>query len=40
MPRNQTNENFIDQTFTLIAETILKIFPTSQREKKSFFLLS
>nr|AYC64323.1 photosystem I assembly protein Ycf3 [Pseudochlorodesmis sp. HV01306a] len=36
MPRNQRNENFIDQTFTLIAETILKIFPTSRREKKAF----
>lgn len=32
----QTNENFIDQTFTLIAETILKIFPTSRREKTAF----
>jgi len=36
MPRNQRNENFIDQTFTLIAETILKIFPTSRREKTAF----
>lgn len=32
----QRNENFIDQTFTLIAETILKIFPTSRREKAAF----
>ena len=36
MPRYQRNENFIDQTFTLIDETILKIFPTSRREKKAF----
>nr|AYC64750.1 photosystem I assembly protein Ycf3 [Boodleopsis sp. FL1161] len=36
MAKNQKNENFIDQTFSLIAETMLKIFPTSQREKKAF----
>lgn len=36
MPRYQRNENFIDQTFSLIAETILQVFPTSRREKKAF----
>nr|YP_009519038.1 photosystem I assembly protein Ycf3 [Boodleopsis sp. H.0758]AYC64935.1 photosystem I assembly protein Ycf3 [Boodleopsis sp. H.0758] len=37
MSKNKKNENFIDQTFTLIAETIIKIFPTSNREKKAFY---
>lgn len=36
MPRSQKNDNFVDQTFTVIADTILKIFPASQREKQAF----
>jgi tetratricopeptide (TPR) repeat protein len=36
MPRSQRNDNFVDRTFTVIADTILKIFPTSQRAKEAF----
>jgi tetratricopeptide (TPR) repeat protein len=36
MPRSQRNDNFVDQTFTVIADTILKIFPASKREKEAF----
>jgi tetratricopeptide (TPR) repeat protein len=36
MPRTQRNDNFIDKTFTVIADIILKVLPTSQREKQAF----
>ncbi len=36
MPRSQRNDNFVDQTFTVIADTILKLFPASKREKEAF----
>lgn len=36
MARSQRNDNFVDQTFTVIADTILKIFPASKREKEAF----
>jgi tetratricopeptide (TPR) repeat protein len=36
MPRSQRNDNFIDKTFTVIADIILKVLPTSQREKQAF----
>ncbi|MFN5857165.1 MAG: photosystem I assembly protein Ycf3 [Pseudanabaenaceae cyanobacterium] len=36
MPRSQRNDNFVDQTFTVIADTILKFFPASQKEKEAF----
>jgi tetratricopeptide (TPR) repeat protein len=36
MPRSQRNDNFVDQTFTVIADTILKLFPASQKEKEAF----
>jgi tetratricopeptide (TPR) repeat protein len=36
MPRSQRNDNFVDRTFTVIADTILKLFPASQREKEAF----
>jgi tetratricopeptide (TPR) repeat protein len=36
MPRSQKNDNFIDKTFTVIADIILKILPTTQREKQAF----
>jgi tetratricopeptide (TPR) repeat protein len=36
MPRSQKNDNFVDQTFTVIADTILKFFPASKREKEAF----
>nr|QCI08550.1 photosystem I assembly protein Ycf3 [Spermothamnion repens] len=36
MPRLQKNDNFIDKTFTVIADIILKILPTSKEEKQAF----
>jgi tetratricopeptide (TPR) repeat protein len=36
MPRFQRNDNFIDKTFTIIANIILKAIPTSNNTKKAF----
>lgn len=36
MPRTQRNDNFIDRTFTVIADLILKVLPADQNEKKAF----
>jgi tetratricopeptide (TPR) repeat protein len=36
MPRTQRNDNFIDKTFTVMADLILKILPTSQTAKEAF----
>lgn len=36
MPRSQKNDNFIDKTFTVLADIVLKILPTSKVEKKAF----
>ena len=36
MGRSQRNVNFIDQTFTVIADLLLLILPTSYREKQAF----
>ena len=36
MPRSQRNDNFIDKTFTVVADTLLKIMPTSNKEKQAF----
>jgi len=36
MPRAPKNDNFIDQTFTLIANLLLTLLPTSYREKQAF----
>ena len=36
MPRSQKNDNFIDKTFTIVADILLRIIPTSQREKEAF----
>nr|QCI04250.1 photosystem I assembly protein Ycf3 [Anotrichium furcellatum] len=36
MPRLQKNDNFIDKTFTVIADIVLKILPTSKEEKQAF----
>ncbi len=36
MPRTQRNDNFIDKSFTVMADIILKILPTSQKEKEAF----
>lgn len=36
MPRTQRNDNFIDKTFTVMADMILKMMPTQQRAKEAF----
>ena len=36
MPRSQKNDNFIDKTFTVVADVLIKILPTSNREKQAF----
>jgi tetratricopeptide (TPR) repeat protein len=36
MPRSQRNDNFIDKTFTVIADILLNILPTTVREKQAF----
>jgi len=37
MGRAQRNDNFIDKTFTLLADILLKVFPASKQEKQAFF---
>lgn len=37
MARIQRNDNFIDKTFTILADIVLKIFPASKGEKQAFF---
>ena len=37
MGRAQRNDNFIDKTFTILADVLLKIFPASKEEKQAFF---
>ena len=36
MPRSQKNDNFIDKTFTIVADILLRLIPTTQREKEAF----
>ncbi len=36
MPRSQKNDNFIDKTFTVIADLLLTAFPIATRSKKAF----
>nr|YP_009392060.1 photosystem I assembly protein [Periphykon beckeri]ARW60408.1 photosystem I assembly protein [Periphykon beckeri] len=36
MPRLQKNDNFIDKTFTILADIVLKILPTTKEEKEAF----
>lgn len=36
MPKSQRNDNFIDKTFTVVADILLQVLPTSQREKQAF----
>lgn len=36
MPRTQRNDNFIDKSFTVMADLILKILPTNQKSKEAF----
>jgi tetratricopeptide (TPR) repeat protein len=36
MPRTQKNDNFIDKSFTVMADIILKILPANKRAKEAF----
>ena len=36
MPRTQKNDNFIDKSFTVMADILLKIMPTNKRAKEAF----
>lgn len=36
MPRTQRNDNFIDKSFTVMADIILKILPATKKEKEAF----
>jgi tetratricopeptide (TPR) repeat protein len=36
MPRTQRNDNFIDKSFTVMADLILKAMPTNKRSKEAF----
>ncbi|HTL89473.1 MAG TPA: photosystem I assembly protein Ycf3 [Leptolyngbya sp.] len=36
MPRTQRNDNFIDKSFTVMADLILKVFPATRKEKEAF----
>ena len=36
MRKARSNNNFIDKTFTIIADVILRAFPASKQEKKAF----
>ena len=36
VPRSQRNDNFIDKSFTVMADLILKVLPTNRRSKEAF----
>ncbi|MGF1478836.1 MAG: photosystem I assembly protein Ycf3 [Cyanophyceae cyanobacterium] len=36
MPRTQRNDNFIDKSFTVMADMILKVLPTNKQAKEAF----
>ncbi|BAQ65884.1 photosystem I assembly protein Ycf3 [Geminocystis sp. NIES-3709] len=36
MPRSQRNDNFIDKTFTVMADIILKVLPIDAKSKEAF----
>jgi tetratricopeptide (TPR) repeat protein len=36
MPRTQRNDNFIDKSFTVMADIILKMLPTNKKAKEAF----
>jgi len=36
MPRSQRNDNFVDKTFTVMADLILKVLPTKREAKQAF----
>jgi len=33
---NQKNDNFIDKTFTVLADILLKVLPAARDEKQAF----
>lgn len=35
-PRSQKNDNFIDKTFTILADILLQTLPTTKREREAF----
>jgi hypothetical protein len=39
MPRSQRNDNFIDKSFTVMADIILKIMPASKKEKEALLTI-
>ena len=36
VPSHQNRDNFIDKAFTVIAESIVKIMPIAEKEKKAY----
>ena len=36
MPRTQRNDNFIDKSFTVMADIIFKILPANKKAKEAF----
>ena len=36
---NQKNDNFIDKTFTVLADILLKVLPATKDEKQAFFII-
>lgn len=36
MPRSRINGNFIDKTFSIVANILLRIIPTTSGEKEAF----
>jgi tetratricopeptide (TPR) repeat protein len=36
MPRSQRNDNFIDKSFTVMADLILKLMPANKQAKEAF----
>lgn len=36
MNRLQKNDNFLDKTFTILADIVIKVLPASQQEKEAF----
>ena len=36
---NQKNDNFIDKTFTVLADVLIKVLPATKDEKKLFLTI-
>lgn len=36
MPRSRINGNFIDKTFSIVANILLRVIPTTSGEKEAF----